>query len=126
MFEKTLPNYDFLFAKLKHIDWRIRFCAFLEGKECITQDEIASPHCCELGQWIDAEGLKKYPNLQEIRELEQLHSQLHDISQKLLLQNSQNSKVFLSYDYEKLQNISNQIITLLEDLEQKINQIKNE
>lgn len=118
MFQEKIPNHDFLLAKLKHIDWRIRFFAFLDGENTLSQDEITSPHCCELGSWLDKEGFVKYKHWQEIEILDQLHTQLHLISRDVMLKKS------VGYDIEKeydtLKDTSSKMILILETLERKI------
>lgn len=114
----SIPNHDFLLAKLKHIDWRIRFFAFLDGKNTLSQEEITSPHCCELGSWLDKEGLQKYQDWSEISRLSYLHTQLHSISCEIILQKNRGENIETTYD--TLKQISCQIIELLETLEKKL------
>lgn len=118
MLQEPIPNFDFLLAKLKHIDWRIRLLAFLEGEKVISQEEIVSPHCCELGCWLDNEGLAKYKHWQEIQELERLHNHLHTIGEQLI-RHQKEGLLCVEKEYEKLQEISTKIIEILENLEQK-------
>lgn len=120
MFEKEIPNNDFLLAKLKHIDWRIRLLAFLEGFQCISEEEISSSHCCELGIWLDKEGIKKYQSLSEIHQLAELHSQLHNFSKKILLQKSES---LFCEEYEQIRELSQKIIKLLENLDAKAQEL---
>lgn len=112
------PNFDFLLAKLKHVDWRIKLLAFLEGEPTLTPDEIVSPHCCELGRWLDKEGLLKYRNCPKIQELNTIHTQLHHVSQ-YILSHYQNGLTSVEAEYETLQQLSQKLIEILEILEKE-------
>lgn len=118
MFQEKIPNYDFLLAKLKHIDWRIKFFAFLDEKNVLEEKEITSPHCCELGSWLDKEGLIKYKNCEEIKILEQLHNTLHRVSTKIIYKKNINNNI--EQEYETLKEVSAQILQILENFENKM------
>ncbi|MDX1902767.1 MAG: CZB domain-containing protein [Thermonemataceae bacterium] len=115
-----VPNFDFVLAKLKHVDWRIRLLAFLEGEETLSEEEAFSPYCCELGNWIYAEGLKKYTSLQEMQDLEKLHQELHKLAHEVVSLKNNNKQPEAQEKYELMKSTSELLLEVMDSLDIKI------
>jgi methyl-accepting chemotaxis protein len=70
-------NIDFTTARFKHMNWRFRIKAFLDGKETLTKEQAVSHTDCDLGKWFYSFGKAKYGHLPVIQEFEKLHIELH-------------------------------------------------
>jgi len=116
----NVPNFDFVLAKLKHVDWRIRLLAFLEGEQSLSEEEAFSPYCCELGNWIYAEGLKKYAHFQEIQALERLHQELHQVAQQAVSLKNEDKLPQAQEKYELMKSISQQLLEVMDKLDAQI------
>jgi methyl-accepting chemotaxis protein len=75
---------DFSSARFKHLNWKFRIRNFLDGKEVLTYEQATSHTDCDLGKWIYATGLEKYGNLQEMKELEATHRDLHHVIREVI------------------------------------------
>ena len=68
---------DLTSAALKHSTWKLRLRNFLDGKGGLTAAQATSHKDCDLGKWLESEGLKKYAGFPEMRELDREHQTLH-------------------------------------------------
>jgi hypothetical protein len=60
-----------------HLRWKMRLAVYLFNPDhSLKASEIASPHECELGKWIFAEG-EKYSNIPEFAALVSSHASFH-------------------------------------------------
>jgi methyl-accepting chemotaxis protein len=66
-----------------HLAWKQRLRRFLKGKENITEAELVSHKDCNFGKWFYSEGLKRYSNIPEMIELEEVHVKIHKIAKKI-------------------------------------------
>lgn len=111
---------DFAVARIMHLSWKSSLRDFLNGKESITLQQATSHKDCNLGKWLHSEGLDKYGNIPEMKELEKVHVELHEIIKKVLqLKNSGNSSA-AEEEYQKIDKISSRIFSLLVAVEKKI------
>ncbi len=73
----SITSFDFTQARFKHLNWKFRLRAFLDGKETITKEQAVSHHDCDLGKWLYSTGIEKYKQYSEMHELEKIHELLH-------------------------------------------------
>ncbi|MDY0117176.1 MAG: EAL domain-containing protein, partial [Sulfurimonadaceae bacterium] len=85
---KTLENENIaiLYASVEHRNW------FDKIERYFNKSEIELPTMnykeCYLGKWIDSDSSKIYKNKKEFKELKELHTDLHIIANKMLIQDS--------------------------------------
>jgi len=60
-----------------HRSWRIKLRSFLDGRENIDHQGLASHRDCELGKWIYGGGMSAYSHLHEMQDLETKHRDMH-------------------------------------------------
>ena len=99
-----------LHASIEHTSWINSIEAYLQNKTSDIQ-QLSSSHC-HLGNWILHTSSKELRNKPEFEELKELHSQLHDYAQKLLLFN----KDEYSAGIVKLKDLGKKILTKIEVL----------
>ena len=99
-----------LHASIEHTSWINSIEAYLQNKTSDIQ-QLSSSHC-HLGNWILHTSSKELRNKPEFEELKELHSQLHDYAQKLLLFN----KDEYSTGIVKLKDLGKKILTKIEVL----------
>ena len=110
-------NLDFFLAKQKHIMWTIKLKAFLMDLQEFSVEQAVSHKSCDLGKWIYEYGYEAYKNYPEMVELELIHIDLHK-SVKGIIEYKNSGKSHLAVEeFNKLQQISDKIVTLLNVLE---------
>ncbi|MGD0887514.1 MAG: CZB domain-containing protein [Thermodesulfovibrionales bacterium] len=70
-------------AMLYYLKWKVQLRRFLDGKGSISQEEIASPENCKFGKWLRSEELTKCASDLEMREIENMYSELHKIAKRI-------------------------------------------
>ncbi len=46
-----MATIDFVSARIKHLNWKVRLRLFLDGIETMTQEQAVSHKDCDLGKW---------------------------------------------------------------------------
>ena len=62
---------NFMDQLTEHIIWNIRLRCFLDGGECISEEQAVFCEKCTLGKWLHEEGLKNtaiFPQLMSLKE----------------------------------------------------------
>ena len=107
---------DFMNQLTDHIVWNIRLSCFLDGGECITQEQAVSAEKCILGKWLYEEGLRKYSHIPQVQELESVHSQIHEQVKRIIVAKNSGHQAEAEAGLIILQKISEKIIELLSNL----------
>ena len=111
---------DFAVARVMHIGWKATLRDFLDGKESLTLEQAISHKDCDLGKWLQSEGLKKYGDMPEMQEFEKVHIELHEIIKKVLQYKKTGDVSSAEKEYGKMDKVSSKIFSLLITLEEKI------
>ena len=107
-----------------HIIWNVRLRCFLDGGECISEDKIVSYRNCCLGRWIYSHGFDKYSSISYMKELEEVHRNLHDVVRRVIQLKNSGNKAFAEAEMEKLRFLSNRIIYLILKTEEEVNALR--
>ncbi|MGB2606114.1 MAG: cache domain-containing protein [Candidatus Sulfotelmatobacter sp.] len=75
---------DFAAVKTAHRSWRLKLRNFLDGRDNIAAERLASHHDCELGKWLYADGGAAYGHLPEFQELEKVHKDMHSMVKEVV------------------------------------------
>lgn len=116
---------DSIFANLKaqHLCWKERLLSYLDGNnQLIGEKEITSCKDCNLGQWIYPIGLVQYQDIPEVKELEQVHQQMHKLAEDTVWFNNKHDRARREKVWHDLGAASKKIIKLLDILSTKIQQ----
>ena len=117
-----MKTVDFSTEISEHVIWNVRLKCFLDGGECISEEQAVSHHKCTLGKWLYTHGMDKYRMMPEMRELEKNHIELHAIVKQVIQMKSSGNTHAAELELAKLRLISRKLITLIMTVEYKINQ----
>lgn len=113
-------RFDFENAKSAHRAWKTRLRGFLDGRASLSQKEAVSHHDCVLGKWYYSEGLSKFGNISEMRQLEEPHQELHKIIKNIVSLKESGKGDEAEQLFARVDDLSSQIINLLDHVEQKV------
>jgi methyl-accepting chemotaxis protein len=106
-------------AKSAHLNWKARLRSFLDGKATLTEAEAVSHQQCNFGKWYYSEGLQKFGHIQELRDVEEPHAELHRTIKDIVKAMKAGDKAGAEKLYAKVDGISQRIVTLLDIAESK-------
>ncbi len=115
---------DFNEEITNHIIWNMRLRCFLEGGECISEDKVVSHKDCYLGRWIYSTGLTVYQHIPYMKELEEVHRNLHDVVKQIIRLKNAGDLPAATEKLNDLGKISDRIIKLLTRLEKEVNSLQ--
>ena len=113
-------NIDLTSAAMKHSTWKLMLRAFLDGKGKLTAEQATSHKECDLGKWLEAEGLKKYGSIPEMRTLDREHQTLHRMVKTVVDFKAAGKLKEAEIAFEKVGPLSENIIKLLHLIEAKV------
>jgi methyl-accepting chemotaxis protein len=119
-----MSSVDFQVFRIKHLAWRTRVKAFLEGRGSLTEQQAVSHKDCDLGKWFYAEGLKKYGNIPDMHKLEKVHEDLHKTVRHVISLKKSGDPAAAEQEYKKLGPLSDEIVSLLRIIEGKASAIE--
>lgn len=108
---------NFATIRFKHLKWKSRLRAHIEGTERISRDEAVSDHDCELGQWYFADGLDKFGHLDVMKKLADPHKRLHELVREIMDLTEQGNKQKAYDKLGELAPLSDEIVELLHEVE---------
>lgn len=112
-----MKAFDLDLAAFKHLEWKARLRAFLEGKGCGSADEFTSPRACELGRWFNEGGILTNRALSETRELLSVHEEIHRMARQALeARNAGRSAEALAH-LESMEPVTARLLALLKSLQ---------
>lgn len=112
---------DFTKARLQHHSWRLRLRRYLEADEEINRHEAVSPYECALGRWLYSDGMRKFGDWPEMRNLESVHARMHGVVEQVMRLKTSGKDTEASVEYQKVLPLSRQVVGLLEQLEKQVN-----
>lgn len=115
----SVTTLDFSQARFKHLNWKFRLRAFLDGKETITMEQAVSHRDCDLGKWLYSTGIEKYKQYAEMHELEKTHESLHSVIKRIVVLREKGEMDHAEAEFQKVEGISKTIIGFLDTLESK-------
>ena len=114
------PHVELALAKSAHRAWKVRLRSFLDGQSTLSLDQAVSHHDCDLGVWYGGDGMKNFGHFPEMKALNEPHKQMHILIQDII-KAKQNGHIAEAEDlYLKVDDYSDQIIALLNEVLAKI------
>ncbi|GAB4303755.1 MAG: nitrate chemoreceptor McpN [Thiohalomonadaceae bacterium] len=118
-FRTNVQGADLSAAKTAHLAWKGKLRAYLDGKGSLTREQAVSHRDCVLGKWYYGEGMQKYGNLAEMRQLEKPHEELHKLIRSVIELREAGKTADAEQQYLKVEPLSRQVVQLLETIERK-------
>ncbi|MGB4709307.1 MAG: chemotaxis protein CheW [Fuerstiella sp.] len=109
---------DFVMARSKHLAWKGRLRAYLDGRETMSLDEAVSPRACSLGKWLYDEGMRDFGHLPQVVQLERLHADMHAAVGKVIQHNEQGDKAGAEKHLLDVESLSHHTVAILDELKQ--------
>ena len=106
-------------AKSAHLNWKTRLRSFLDGKATLTEAEAVSHQQCAFGKWYYSEGMKNFGHIQELRDVEEPHAELHRTIKEIVKAMKAGDKAGAEKLYANVEGISKRIVALLDIAESK-------
>jgi hypothetical protein len=69
-------------ALIYHLQWKVQLNKFLDGQGHFDISEL-SPENCKFGEWLRSYETTKYASPAEIREIEKVHTKLHEKAKRV-------------------------------------------
>ena len=114
------PHVELALAKSAHRAWKVRLRSFLDGQSTLSLDQAVSHNDCDLGVWYGGDGMKNFGHFPEMKALNEPHKQMHILIQEII-KAKQNGHTAEAEDlYLKVDDYSDQIIALLNEVLVKI------
>ncbi|MDH5183659.1 MAG: methyl-accepting chemotaxis protein [Gammaproteobacteria bacterium] len=112
---------DLTAAKSAHLAWKTRIRDFLDGKGGLTKEQAVSHHDCVLGKWYYSEGIEKYGHIQEMKDVEQPHAELHTTIREIIELREKGDTQASELAYKRIEPLSSKIVAYLTAIERKAN-----
>jgi len=112
-------NIDFMNQLTEHVVWNVRLRCFLDGGECISEEQAVSCDKCSLGKWLHKEGIKKYARLEQVKELEDTHCRMHYLVKQIIRDKNNNNNAAAESGLLQLRETNKKIVQLLTELDGK-------
>jgi len=119
LFKTNVKGADLSAAKTAHLAWKGKLRAYLDGKGTLTREQAVSHRDCVLGKWYFSEGLAKYGDIPEMKQIDAPHEQLHDIIKNIISLNEAGRHEEAEQEYRKVEPLSKEIVRLLGKIEEK-------
>jgi len=119
-FKTTVAGIDLGKAKAAHLAWKSRLRSYLDGKSSLTHSEAVSHRDCVFGKWFYSEGLRSYSGINEMRQIERPHEELHQLVKAVIDCRDTGDMESAEQHYERVAELSGEIVELLNTIEDKI------
>jgi methyl-accepting chemotaxis protein len=110
---------DLSAAKIAHLNWKTRLRSFLDGQSTLTEGEAVSHTDCAFGKWYYSEGLKNFGHIQELKDVEAPHAELHRTIKEIVKARNAGDQATAERLYANVDQISRRIVGLLDLAEVK-------
>jgi len=107
-------------AKVAHRAWKTRVRRFLDGRETLDEQVAFSHEKCGLGRWYETVGREKFSHLPAMKALQAPHRELHDTIRRIAELKRQGDMAGAERAYEKVGPLSEQIVSLIEEVERQL------
>lgn len=114
------PHVELALAKSAHRAWKVRLRSFLDGQASLSLDQAVSHNDCDLGVWYIGEGMKNFGHFPEMKALEEPHKQMHNLIHEIIKVKQQGQTSQAEDLYLQVDDYSDQIVALLNEILAKI------
>ena len=97
---------------LYHLQWKIDLKKFIDGRRDFNVAEISSEDCT-FGAWLLSDEMSKHASRLEVRQIEKLHAELHEIAKRVYDLKISGQDTAALQELKKLEAISMKLSSLL-------------
>lgn len=116
---------DLTLAKTKHAMWGLQLSTYVGGNDDTAPAQCLTSHRrCKLGIWLYSDGLSNYGHIPQIRNLERVHRQLHELAQEIVRLKQSHQIAAAQQKLIAMQAVSAEIMNLLDQMEQALGQVQ--
>ena len=112
----------FMKARSAHLAWKGKIRGFLDGVIEMEMSQAVSHHDCLLGKWLDKEGRDQLKHLPEMKQLDQVHEQMHSLIQQIVEMKKGGDESGAEAHFGEIGPLSEEVVSLLNRLETSANQ----
>jgi methyl-accepting chemotaxis protein len=107
-------------AMAAHLGWKTKIRGFLDGKGSLDHKVAFDHTACGFGKWYREIGLVEFSDVPEMRQVEKPHKDLHDLIRQIAELKERGDIESAEREYEKVGPLSEQIVSIMQKIEQKI------
>ena len=112
---------DLIAAKAKHFLFKSKMRAYVSGSKEVPEEILANHNACALGKWISDAGKNKYSGFSSLKELDSVHQKIHRKANEIITLKKAGRQQEAEAMLEHIEEISIEIMTCIEKLENQIN-----
>ena len=105
---------------LDYLIWPLKLRSYLQGMEDIPEGQTLPQSSNYLRTWLSKDGLTKFANMPEVKELNRVHNEIHNSIHRLVNYKKEGDLSHATHELEKIDPLSKQIIRLLASIERQI------
>jgi uncharacterized phage infection (PIP) family protein YhgE len=103
--------------KAGHLAWKPRLRNFLDNKYDVPENQLMDHTECELGKWLQAEGMQRCAHFQGLDEMNQVHADMHLKIREVVESKHAGDQEAAEAAYLQLQDEADELGGLLDSLE---------
>lgn len=103
--------------KAGHLAWKARLRNFLDNKYDVPENQLMDHTECELGKWVQAEGMQRCAHYQGMEEMNRIHAELHEKIRNVVTHKHAGSAEDAEAEYMEVQEYADELGGLLDSLE---------
>ncbi len=107
-------------ARSAHLAWKSRLRAYLDGHAHLSEEQAVSHTQCDLGKWYYGSGIQDFGSMPEFKALEPPHEEIHKLIREVITLRSKGETHRAEQLYQRVVDLSEQIIHKIDDLEQRV------
>ena len=111
---------NFQHAMANHLLFKSRLRSLLYDGKSEPETEILYHYDCPVGKWIYGYGLKTFPHIPEMHELESVHRDIHTIARELVHLYKEGKILEARQGLSRMETISDRLVSLLVIIENKL------
>ncbi|HIK13419.1 MAG TPA: CZB domain-containing protein [Oscillatoriaceae cyanobacterium M33_DOE_052] len=110
---------NFSLAKAKHAIWNVKLTTFIGCNNAAAPENcLVSYRDCQFGKWLYTQGLSGYRTLAEMREIELVHRQLHQMALEVIQLKEANQIQMAQEKVIEMQIVSQRMMQLMDKVAQ--------
>lgn len=107
-------------AIVDHQTWMTSIRSFVRGNSNLSDMQVASANDCNLGKWLNGDGLSEFGQYPEFTELKEAHRKLHGLGAEVVKNKNAGDAAAAEKLIEDMQPLSKKIVAEIEELKTKI------